>query len=223
MRPCACGIPATGEPLHRAIVWQDRRTAERCEELRAAGHEPLVRERTGLVLDPYFSGTKIEWLLEQRRGTARAGADGRAVFGTVDSWLLFKLTGEHVTDPSNASRTLLYDIAAGRWDPELLELLDVPERALPRVCRARGCWARRGPRRCTATPFRWRAWPATSRRPCSARRAWSRGWARTPTEPARSCCSTPASPCPSPRRGCWRRSHGASVARRPMRWRRRSS
>jgi glycerol kinase len=125
--------PATGEPLHRAIVWQDRRTAERCEELRAAGHEELVRERTGLVLDPYFSGTKIEWLLRNVEGLHERARTGRAVFGTVDAWLTFKLTGEHVTDPSNASRTMLWDIAAGRWDPELLALLDVPERALPRV------------------------------------------------------------------------------------------
>ena len=125
--------PATGEPLHRAIVWQDRRTAERCEELRAAGHEQLVRERTGLVLDPYFSGTKIEWLLNNVEGLRERAREGRAVFGTVDAWLAFKLTGEHVTDPSNVSRTMLYDIAAKRWDPDLLELLGVPERALPRV------------------------------------------------------------------------------------------
>jgi glycerol kinase len=125
--------PATGEPLHRAIVWQDRRTAARCEELRAAGHERLVRERTGLVLDPYFSGTKIEWLLGNVEGLRERARTGRAVFGTIDAWLTFKLTGEHATDPSNASRTMLYDIVAGRWDPELLALLDVPERALPRV------------------------------------------------------------------------------------------
>ncbi len=125
--------PATGEPLHNAIVWQDRRTAARCEELRAAGHEPLIRERTGLVLDPYFSATKIAWLLEHVDGLRERARDGRAVFGTIDSWLLFKLTGEHLTDATNASRTLLYDIAAGRWDPELLELFDVPARALPEV------------------------------------------------------------------------------------------
>jgi glycerol kinase len=125
--------PATGEPLHRAIVWQDRRTAERCAQLREAGCEELIRRRTGLVLDPYFSATKIEWLLERVEGLRERARAGRALFGTVDSWLLFKLTGEHVTDPSNAARTMLYDIAAGRWDPELLELFGVPERALPRV------------------------------------------------------------------------------------------
>jgi glycerol kinase len=125
--------PATGEPLHRAIVWQDRRTAERCAELREAGREGLIRARTGLVLDPYFSATKIEWLLEHVEGLRERAREGRALFGTVDSWLIFKLTGEHVTDPSNASRTMLYDISAGRWDPELLELFGVPERALPEV------------------------------------------------------------------------------------------
>jgi glycerol kinase len=125
--------PKTGEPLHRAIVWQDRRTAGRCDELRAAGHEPLVRTRTGLVLDPYFSGTKIEWLLANVPELRERADDGRAVFGTIDAWLIFKLTGELVTDPSNASRTMLFDIGSGAWDPELLELLGVPERALPNV------------------------------------------------------------------------------------------
>jgi glycerol kinase len=125
--------PETGEPLYRALVWQDRRTAARCDELREAGREPLVRERTGLVLDPYFSGTKVEWLLEHVEGLRERAESGRAVFGTVDSWLLFKLTGEHVTDPSNASRTLLFDIGRGTWDPDLCGLFGVPERALPEV------------------------------------------------------------------------------------------
>jgi glycerol kinase len=125
--------PMSGEPLCRAIVWQDRRTAERCAELRRAGHEQLVRERTGLVLDPYFTATKIEWLLRNVDGLRERARDGRAVFGTIDSWLIFKLCGEHLTDPSNASRTMLYDIANGRWDPELLALLDIPKRSLPRV------------------------------------------------------------------------------------------
>jgi glycerol kinase len=130
--------PASGEPLCRAIVWQDRRTAARCDELRAAGHEQLVRERTGLVLDPYFSGTKIEWLLRNVDGLRERARAGRAVFGTIDAWLIFKLTGEHVSDPSNASRTMLWDIVAQRWDPQLLDLLDVPERALPRVTASAG-------------------------------------------------------------------------------------
>jgi glycerol kinase len=117
--------PATGEPIHRALVWQDRRTAERCDELRAAGHEELIRARTGLTIDPYFSGTKIEWLLENAEGAERA------VFGTVDSWLLFKLTGRHVTDYSNASRTMLFDIRKLAWDAELCDLLGVDPGRLP--------------------------------------------------------------------------------------------
>jgi glycerol kinase len=117
--------PATGEPVHRALVWQDRRTAGRCDELRAAGHEALVRERTGLTIDPYFSGTKIEWLLRNAEGAERA------VFGTVDSWLLFKLTGRHATDYSNAARTMLFDIRGLAWDPELCELLGVDPARLP--------------------------------------------------------------------------------------------
>jgi glycerol kinase len=137
--------PSSGEPLHRAIVWQDRRTTARCEELRASGHEGLVRMRTGLVLDPYFSATKIEWLLDNVPGLRARALAGTAVFGTVDSWLIFKLTGEHLTDVSNASRTMLLDIATGRWDPELLELLSVPARALPRVQASAGVFGRTRP------------------------------------------------------------------------------
>ena len=117
--------PQTGEPIHRALVWQDRRTADRCEELKRAGHEPLVRERTGLTIDPYFSGTKIEWLLRNVEGAERA------VFGTIDSWLLFKLTGRHVTDYTNASRTLLFDIRKLAWDEELCALLGIDPARLP--------------------------------------------------------------------------------------------
>ena len=117
--------PATGEPIHRALVWQDRRTAERCDELRAAGHGPLVRERTGLTIDPYFSATKIEWLLANAEGAERA------VFGTIDSWLLFKLTGRHVTDYSNAARTMLFDIRRLVWDEELCGLLGIDPGRLP--------------------------------------------------------------------------------------------
>lgn len=126
--------PQSGEPLHHALVWQDRRTAERCDELRAAGHEALVRTRSGLVLDPYFSATKIEWMLEHVDGLREKAQAGRAAFGTIDAWLVFKLTGEHRTDVTNASRTMLYDIHRGDWDDDLLALLgDVPRAALPEV------------------------------------------------------------------------------------------
>lgn len=115
----------TGRPIHRALVWQDRRGASRCEQLRQAGVEPMVREKTGLVLDPYFSATKIEWLLENVEGA------GRALFGTIDSWLTWKLCGKHVTDFSNASRTMLFDINRLAWDPELCDLFGVGVDSLP--------------------------------------------------------------------------------------------
>ncbi|MFL5871274.1 MAG: FGGY family carbohydrate kinase, partial [Solirubrobacterales bacterium] len=115
----------SGEPLHRALVWQDRRTAARCDELRDAGHEQLVRERTGLVIDPYFSATKIEWLLDN----VPEARD--AVFGTIDAWLTFKLTGRNATDLSNASRTMLFDIGRRRWDDELCGLVGVDPARLP--------------------------------------------------------------------------------------------
>ena len=124
-----------GRPVHRAIVWQDRRTAEHCDALRAAGAEDLLRRKTGLVLDPYFSATKLRWLLGHVRRAAERAARGELRFGTVDSWLVWKLTGGamHVTDPTNASRTLLYDIHAQRWDAELCRLFEVPEAVLPDV------------------------------------------------------------------------------------------
>jgi glycerol kinase len=137
--------PGSGEPLHRAVVWQDRRTAERCAELREQGYEQLVRERSGLVLDPYFSATKIEWLLNEVDGLRARAAEGRAMFGTVDAWLAYKLCGEALTDVSNASRTMLFDIGAGSWDPELLDLFGVPERALPTVGPSSGELARTDP------------------------------------------------------------------------------
>jgi len=125
---------ASGRPLHRAIVWQDRRTAERCDELRAQGHLPMVRERTGLVLDPYFSATKMEWLL----GPGEVTVTDDVVLGTVDAWLIWNLTGGTdggvlATDPSNASRTMLYDIRDRAWSDELCELFGVPRAALPDV------------------------------------------------------------------------------------------
>src|SRR5262245_55068922 len=125
----------TGKPVHRAIVWQDRRTSARCAELKAKGLSPLVAERTGLVLDPYFSGTKVEWLLDHVDGV-RARADaGQLAFGTIDSFLVYKLTGGdvHVTDVTNASRTMLFDIHRGAWDDELLGHLRVPRGLLPEV------------------------------------------------------------------------------------------
>ena len=125
----------TGKPVHNAIVWQDRRTAPACEALKAQGKEPLVRERTGLVLDPYFSGTKIRWLLDHVRGLEKRARGGEIAFGTIDSALLYRLTGgaAHKTDVTNASRTLLMELGARRWDEELLSLFGVPAEVLPEI------------------------------------------------------------------------------------------
>ncbi|HPA17126.1 MAG TPA: glycerol kinase GlpK [Verrucomicrobiae bacterium] len=125
----------TGAPIHNAIVWQDRRTAGLCDELKRADHAATVQRKAGLVIDAYFSGTKLRWLLDQVPGARTRAARGELAFGTIDSWLLWNLTGGslHLTDPSNASRTMLFDLAAGAWDDELLRLLDVPREVLPAV------------------------------------------------------------------------------------------
>jgi glycerol kinase len=125
----------TGRPLHRAIVWQDRRTADFCLKLKAGGLEPLFRRKTGLLLDPYFSGTKLRWLLDHVPGARRRAARGELAFGTVDTWLLWQLTGGrvHATDVSNASRTQLLNLRSGDWDGELLKILRIPREVLPEV------------------------------------------------------------------------------------------
>ncbi len=126
---------STGRPVHRALVWQDRRTANLCAQLKAAGHEELFAAKTGLLLDPYFSGTKLAWLLSNVSGAAEQAARGELAFGTVDTYLLWRLTGGnvHTTDATNASRTLLFDIRDGRWDDQLLKILNVPKSVLPEV------------------------------------------------------------------------------------------
>ena len=125
----------TGQPIHNAIVWQDRRTAGYCDTLKERGLVDLFQEKTGLVIDSYFSGTKVRWLLENVDGARERAEQGELAFGTVDSWLVWKLTGgtHHVTDVSNASRTLMYNIREERWDDELLDILDVPRSMLPEV------------------------------------------------------------------------------------------
>lgn len=130
----------TGKPVHRAIVWQSRQTAKLCENLREQGHEPLFRERTGLVMDAYFSATKIRWILDQDADLQQRAENGELAFGTIDSWLLWNLTGGcsaagavHLTDPTNASRSLIYNINEHRWDAELCGLLNIPLAMLPTV------------------------------------------------------------------------------------------
>ena len=226
--------PRTGEPLHNAIVWQDRRTAARCEELRAAGHEPLIRERTGLVLDPYFSATKIAWLLEHVDGLRERAHDGTAVFGTIDSWLIFKLTGRA---PHRRHQRLAH--AALRHRRRALGPGAARAVRRPRPRAARGAAERRGLRRDAPDGAPRPRRPDRRRRRRPAGRAVrpglrrSRAWPRPPTAPARSCCSTPASRCPSPGRACSRRSPRRWTSRSlqprdlpprlPTRWRRRSS
>ena len=126
---------ASGRPVHPAIVWQDRRTAARCRELRAAGHDPLVQARTGLLIDPYFSASKLAWLLDEVAGVRAAAERGELAFGTIDSFLLWRLTGGrvHATDATNAARTMLYDIHRQDWDDDLLRLLEIPRSLLPEV------------------------------------------------------------------------------------------
>ncbi len=125
----------TGKAIHRAIVWQDRRTSELCQTLKAAGHEEMVTERTGLLLDPYFSATKLKWLLDNVDGARARAEAGELAFGTIDSWVIWNLTGgtSHVTDATNAARTMLYDIRKGRWSKTMCDLLDIPMNMLPEV------------------------------------------------------------------------------------------
>ena len=125
----------TGQPVHNAIVWQDRRTADLCARLREAGHEPMVSEETGLILDPYFSGTKLAWILDNVEGARARAERGELLFGTVDTWLIWKLTGgtSHVTDATNAARTLLFNIREQKWSGAVCELLDIPQVMLPEV------------------------------------------------------------------------------------------
>ena len=125
----------TGKPIHNAIVWQDRRTSRFCDDLKHAGHAELIQRKSGLVIDAYFSGSKLRWLLDNLPGARDRGRRGELAFGTVDAWLLWNLTGGalHVTDPSNASRTMLFNLHSGSWDDELLQVLDIPRELLPEV------------------------------------------------------------------------------------------
>jgi glycerol kinase len=125
----------TGAPVHNAIVWQDRRTAKFCDELKAAGHAELIQRKAGLVIDAYFSGSKLRWILDQVPGARDRASRGELAFGTIDTWLVWKLTGGrlHVTDPGNASRTMLYNLHTGDWDDELLDVLEIPRAVLPQI------------------------------------------------------------------------------------------
>ena len=125
----------SGIPIFKAIVWQDRRTASYCDTLRSAGYEAMITDKTGLLIDPYFSGTKVNWLLENVEGAKLAAQRGELLFGTIDSYLIWKMTNgaSHVTDATNAARTMMYNIVEGKWDPEICDLLDIPMTILPKV------------------------------------------------------------------------------------------
>src|SRR3984885_11499951 len=125
----------TGTPVYNAIVWQDRRTAEFCAQLQKDGNEDQIRKKTGLLIDPYFSGTKVAWILDNVEGARARAGQGKLAFGTVDSWLIWNLTSgkRHITDRTNASRTLMYNVVESRWDKDLLKLLNVPESMMPEV------------------------------------------------------------------------------------------
>ena len=159
----------TGLPVAPAIVWQDRRTAERCEALRAAGLEPQVMAETGLCLDPYFSGTKVAWILDRDPALRARAEAGALAFGTIDSWLIYRLTGGavHATDATNASRTLLWNIHEGVWSPGLCEALAIPPSILPEVRDSAGFFGEVVP----APPYRSSGWRGTSRRPSSGKPA----------------------------------------------------
>jgi glycerol kinase len=205
---------ATGAPLHRAIVWQDRRTAETTRSLAADGHEPAVQGATGLILDPYFSASKFAWLLDAvPDGRARA-ARGEVRLGTVDAWLIDRLSGgrSHVTDATNAARTSLMDLRTLAWREDLAGLF----------APAPGRWPRRRGRS-SAAPCRSPGRPVTSRRRWSGTGRWHPATPRSPTAPGPSLwpMSGPRPWPPAP--GCWPPSAMSSIAREPGRWRARSS
>ena len=177
----------TGAPVYNAIVWQDRRTAGFCDSLREQGKAGLFAEKTGLVLDAYFSGTKVRWVLENVPGAREQAEAGDLLFGTVDSWLIWNFTkgAVHATDPSNASRTLMFNIHTGDWDDELLELLSVPRSMLPKVVPHPGSWGT-CIQNSLATAFLWRATPGISRPRPTAMPVCFRAWRRTPTGPGAS-------------------------------------
>ena len=164
---------ATGRPIHNAIVWQDRRTADACEALRAAGHERVVTEKTGLLLDPYFSATKIAWILDHVPGARERAERGELAFGTVDCFLLWRLTGGrvHATDVTNAARTCLLDIRTGRLGRRAARHFPRAARAAARAARQRLLSSATPSRSCSARRYPFAAWPAISRRRPSARRA----------------------------------------------------
>lgn len=178
----------TGEPIHRAIVWQDRRTAGFCEDLKAQGHSADIQARTGLVIDAYFSASKLRWLLDEVPGARKRAEAGELCFGTIDTWLIYQLTGKrlHITDASNASRTMLYNIHRAAWDPHLLDLFRSLKPFSPKSSPAAPSTGRPRPIG-SARRFPWPASGATSKPRSSGKPVIVPGRPRTPTERAASC------------------------------------
>jgi hypothetical protein len=216
----------TGRPLHRAIVWQDRRTEPRTRQLTSQGKAAMVRKRTGLVLDPYFSATKIEWLLKNVPGLKKRVAAGEAVFGTIDTWLLFRLTNgaSFATDHTNASRTMLYDIGKRAWDAELLKLFGVRRESLPEIRNSSGmfgvCAAEHLGVEIPVTGI-----AGTSRRRCSGRARPSRAgeehvWDRRLPSPPHTARGAPANGLlpPPARRSASASSRSKAACSSPARW-----
>jgi hypothetical protein len=179
---------ATGQPSPTPSSGRTGARRQRCDQLRAQGHAARIQKKTGLVIDAYFSGTKLEWLLDNVPGARERAERGELAFGTIDSWLVWNLTGGrvHATDASNASRTMLFNLHTQDWDDELLALLRVPRAVLPEVVPFSGVMAK-ATLRCSARHARSPAWRATSRPPPSARPASRPAWPRTPMAPAASC------------------------------------
>ena len=196
---------ATGKPVYNAIVWQDTRTDQICNELAKDGGQDRFRAKVGLPLATYFSGPKIKWILDNVPGVRAKAEKGEALFGNIDTWVIWNLTGGpnggvHVTDVTNASRTMLMNLETLDWDAEILKIMGIPKAMLPDRDAPPPRSTARPSARSTASPSP-ATW-ATSRRPSSARPASAPARPRTPTAPAASCCSTPApSPC-SPRMAC---------------------
>ena len=179
----------TGQPVHHAIVWQDRRAEPTCAQLREQGLGPLIQSKTGLIIDAYFSGTKLKWLLDHVPQAREQAQRGELAFGTVDSWLLWQLTegALHATDVTNASRTMLFNVRKNEWDARVARAAGHPDRAHAQGAALQRALTAKPGRRCWVRRSRSAASPATSRARCSARPASRKAWPRTPMARAASC------------------------------------
>ena len=178
----------TGYPIYNAIVWQSRQTSDICDDLKAKGYEPLFKEKTGLVIDAYFSGTKIKWILDHVKGAREKAERGELAFGTIDSWLVYKLTGHvHVTDYTNASRTLLFNIHDLKWDNELCQILEIPKVMLPEVRSSSEIYGHTLDYHFLVKNYLYPEWLAISKLHFLVKHVLKKVWLRTPMELDASC------------------------------------